>query len=82
MLYFAYVHSHLLYGYIIWRNGPQYLLNTIIIIQKRFLRIIYRLPFRASVTNRFYNDKFLNINQLKKLAIAIYLRKHYHENEF
>lgn len=41
MLYFAYVHSNILYALIIWGDPPQHRLKEILFIYKRFLRLIY-----------------------------------------
>jgi retron-type reverse transcriptase len=49
MIYFAFVNSHLLYCISLWGNAPAYLLNKLIVMQKKAIRLICNVQFDTHV---------------------------------
>jgi hypothetical protein len=46
-LYFAIVHSHLIYGIHIWSSAPTYVINPLVKLQKKAMRIISGAPYNG-----------------------------------
>jgi hypothetical protein len=49
LIYFAYINSHLLYCISIWGNAALYLLNKLLVMQKKAIRLIVNTHYLAHV---------------------------------
>ena len=78
-LYNALLLPHLNYGAIVWAGGYITPLLKILIIQKKVIRIIAGLHYLAHTSALFYNLNILNIFDLYKFQLAIFMYQ-YHKN--
>lgn len=51
-LYFAFIHSHISFGIILYESTLKENLNRILLLQKRFLRIMLKLRWDNSVREK------------------------------
>ena len=51
MLYYAFIHSHLLYGIEIYANTYHSHLHKLIVLNNKILRILLKVPFDTPVIN-------------------------------
>jgi len=58
MLYYAHIYSHLIFMISIWSVAPKFLTDTLGVIQRRALRIIFRKE-RLSSNKELFNEKLL-----------------------
>lgn len=62
-LYFAYFHSHLTYGMLVWcpmlTRASQ---NELYLLQKRTVRCIFKAPFRSHTQPLFRKENILNLS--------------------
>ena len=71
-VYYAIVYPFLLYGIIIWGNSCKYLLNSIHLLQKRFVRIATDNNGSWNHTlHLFHNLNILNIYDIYNLQLAL-----------
>ena len=66
-LYYSFIYPHLIYCNIVWGNAAKIYLNSILLLQKRVIRIIYRVRPRESTVSLF---KEANIHDIYKLYIV------------
>ena len=78
-LYYTFIYSFLTYGLIVWGNTYQSILNPLLILQKRALRIITFSSFQEHSTPLFKYTKILKLCDLIHLHIAIFMYK-FHAN--
>ena len=69
ILYYALVESHITYGISIW--GKVNTLTKIEKLQKRALRTIYKLPYRAHCDPVFKSNELLKASDLHKLNLSV-----------
>jgi hypothetical protein len=76
-LYYALVHSNIVYLLPIWGNAPQTYLNCLQTLQNKIVKIIKFLPF-DSPTDSLYSTDFLSIKQQFKYEsiLLIYRMSH------
>lgn len=74
--YFAYAHSWLQYGIILWGNSTDAL--KLFILQKRCLRIIHNLDIIESCKPYFVSENILTLFGIYILEICIFVRKNFH----
>ena len=74
-LYYAFLYPYIKYSCIVWGGAPKTHLNAIHILQKRAIRSIYGLNYRESTADYFMQSKVLNIFQVIKLHINIFVYK-------
>jgi len=51
MLYYAFIHSHLLYSIKIYANTYHSHLHKLIVLNNKILRILFKVPFDTPVIN-------------------------------
>ena len=64
MLYTSLISPYLHYGLLVWGNANQTLLDRILLLQKKALRIIHNSPARAHTDPIFIENKLLKIRDL------------------
>ena len=79
-IYNALILSHISYGILAWGRAYDTLLNRILILQKRSLRIIEHAEHRALTDPLFYSRKILKVKDIYSLQLGIFMYQ-YHNNE-
>ena len=76
LLYNSLIISHIRYGIGTWYNGNE---TTVINIQRivnKFIRMIFGLHHRASVTNIIKENGIMTIDQINKLELCSFMYKY------
>ena len=73
MLYFALVHPHINYGLLLWGFSSVTHLNGIFKLQKRALRVVGDVSFRAHTGELFKKYAILNIEDLRTFNLLIFM---------
>jgi hypothetical protein len=73
VLYHAMVYPYLMYCNIVWGCASFQTLNSIIILQKRVIRIISGSPFRATTSPIFKRYKLLKFVDIRKVQAAMFM---------
>jgi len=68
LLYSGLIHSHLMYGLPIWGHATQGRLNTLLVKQKKAIRQIFRLPYKAHTLPYFVKGNILQLPELIRLC--------------
>ena len=79
-MYHAHVTSILNYCNVIWANTYDTHLIPLVRMQKRIVRTIVRAEFTAHTRPIFQKLKILDIDSIRKLALAIYFYKNYNND--
>ena len=69
-LYYSLVQSHLEYGITIWGDARKSIINELIILQKKAIRIINRANYQEHTDPLFKNNKILKLNDLYDFNVA------------
>ena len=72
-LYSTLILPHLNYGIIAWGNCADYLLNIILLLQKKALRVICHSDFRAHMDALFHTHSILKITDLYNYNLGIFM---------
>ena len=72
-LYFSLVHSHLMYGNMIWGNACQYRLHRLKILQKRCVRHICKKPYNEETSALFKELRIPKIADISSLQLGNYM---------
>ena len=73
MLYSSLILPYLNYGILVWGNTHQSLLDKLLLLQKKSLRIIFNLHTRAHTDDLFFNNKILKIKDIPISARSVYV---------
>jgi hypothetical protein len=73
-MYFSFVHWAFNFMNTIWSNAPNYLLESLAVIQRRALRTVYKKE-RLCHNVELYSEKILPLQQICKLQLIITLFK-------
>jgi len=82
LIYFAFVHSHLLYGIEIYGNTTANHLSKLLVLNNRLLRILQHKPFKTHTTD-LYNTYFtLPVQLLHSYQNMVFMHRYvHHRNE-
>jgi hypothetical protein len=72
-VYYAYIHSHLTYGTLLWANN--YLSNSLFILQKQAVRLMCKAPHRAHCKDLFVQLKIMSLPCIYIFQCLIYAKK-------
>ena len=75
-LYYSFIYPYFTYCLEVWRGTNERNLNSIFILQKRIIRIIKSLPFRTHTSPYFERLNILNIFQLCKYKVILFMFKY------
>ena len=75
LLYFTLAYSIIIYGITIWGSGSSHLLNSILLIQKKFIRIITKSEWLAHTTGLFKELKILKLPDLININVCVFMFK-------
>ena len=70
-LYFSLVHSHIMYGILVWGNAKS--IQRIEILQKRAIRIINNKSYRAHTEPLFKSNNILTVRDLYKQQVCLFI---------
>ena len=76
LLYYSFVHSHLLFGIHLWGSTSQSLLSKLQKLQNKAIRIITNKKTKSHVTPQFYKLKILKIQDFYTYEIAKLMHQH------
>jgi hypothetical protein len=79
MLYYAFIHSRLIYLLPIWGHAPKIYFTELFYLQKKAVRFILFRAFDSSTFDLF-DENFLSLNQLRIYETCIALYKMHHGN--
>ena len=74
-LYGTLINSYIYYGILAWGNTSSFLLDKILQIQKRAIRIVNRKPFLAHTNELFLSNKVFKITDLFLLNLGVFMYK-------
>jgi hypothetical protein len=74
LLYSGLIHSHLTYGLPIWGHATQGRLNTLLVKQKKAIRQIFRLPYKAHTLPYFVKGNILQLPELIRHSTLCYIQ--------
>ena len=74
-IYNAFILPYISYGILAWGNTSTCLLNRIFVLQKKALRIIDRVDFRAHSDPLFFNHYTLKVNDIYALQLGIFMHQ-------
>ena len=80
ILYFSLILPYLNYGILAWGNTHQTLLDKLLLLQKKSLRIIFNLQTRAHTDNLFFENKILKIKDLYLFQLGQFMFKYNTKN--
>ena len=72
-IYYSLIYPYLIYCNLAWGNTYETILNPIFILQKRALRLINKVEFRAHTNELFYRNKILKLKDINIYRQAIYM---------
>ena len=70
-LYSTLVLPYLNYGILSWGNSASYLLERILLLQKKAMRVISNVHFRHHTDTLFFSNNVLKVHDLYKLNLAV-----------
>ena len=80
-IYFAFVHSHLLYGIEIYGNTYRGYLNKLIVLNNKLLRILQNAPRNTPVPDLYTNFNTLTIPDLHIFQILVLIHKFFYHKQ-
>ena len=78
-IYYAFIHPHITYCLDSYGNAPKYLTDKILILQKKFIRVIHGANHKVHTKPLFSNTKILTITQLFKFRLLCLAHKLYYD---
>ena len=76
MLYSSLVLPYLNYGLLVWGNTHQTLIDKVLILQKRAIRIICNAPIRSHTDPLFFENTILKIKDLYSLQLGQFMYRY------
>ena len=73
MLYYTLIYPYLIYCIIVWGGACTTNLNRLQILQNRAVRLVTRSPFRSSSAPIFAHLNLLQVSDIRRLQIALFL---------
>ena len=80
MLYNALIHPYISYGILAWGNASQTMLNRILLLQKRALRLIHKRPYNSHTDPLFSRSNVLKVQDSYEFAVRTFMYDYEHNN--
>ena len=77
-LYFALIHSHLLYGLPVWASTCKTYLSKIKVLQNKAISIISEIPHKERVSPYYYKLQILKLDDLYQFELAKIMHQYTH----
>ena len=74
-LYYSFIYPYLNYCNIIWGMAPKTYVNKLFLLQKKIIRVIFRLGFRESTCEILETLNMLTIYELNVFNLCVFMRK-------
>ena len=71
-LYFSLIHPYFIYGSVVYLNTANYLVQKLVLLQKKAIRAVYGLNYRDHTTVYFHQSKILKLQDLHKFNTCLY----------
>ena len=78
-LYYSFAYPYLIYCNQVWGNNYQTVLNKLLLVQKKLVRIITCSPFRAHTEPLMYANKMLSVNSINTYLMGIFMYQCIHQ---
>jgi len=75
MIYFAFVHSHILYGIELYANTGSSHLHKLLTLNDKLLRILQNKPYQSPTKNLYLKYNTLPIPDLHRQQILLFVHK-------
>ena len=79
-LYFATVHSHLVYGCLLWGNTHKKVLHKLKMLQNKAVRIMSHAKYNASSDPLYKENRVLKLEDMYESEVCKLMSKIYHAN--
>jgi hypothetical protein len=77
-LYYTLIHPYISYCNIVWASAYKSNLSKILVLQKRAIRFVAKIPYRAHTKAEFLGLKILQPEQIRQLQIGIFMYRYIH----
>lgn len=74
-LYYVFIHPYFMYGIEVWYGAPAYVTDKLKILQKRAVRYVNCLEYRAHTQPSFQEMNLLPLDKLYEYCIGVYMFK-------
>jgi len=81
MVYFAFVHSHLIYGIEIYGNTYKNHLSKLMILNNKIVRLLQKAPIDTRITQLYSNFNTMPLPDLHKFQILKFVHKFIHHQD-
>ena len=81
MVYFAFVHSHLIYGIEIYGNTYTKQPSKRMILNNKILRLLQKAPFDTRITQLYTNVNAMSLPDLHECQILKFVHKFVHHQD-
>ena len=81
MVYFAFVHSHLIYGIEIYGNTYKKQLSKLMILNNKIFRLLQKAPIDTRITQLYTNFNTMPLLDLRKFQILKFVHKFIHHQD-
>ena len=78
-LYYAFIHTHLSFGLLIWSATPKLNLTKLIEIQNKVIRLLAGADWKTHAPPLYSKLNISSLNKLTTHVIAKFIHKHYFE---
>ena len=78
-IYFAFVHSHILYGIELYANTGSTHLHKLLTLNNKLLRILQNKPYQSPTKNLYFKYNTLPIPDLHRQQILLFVHKFIHQ---
>ena len=76
-LYYSLVYPYVLYGILVWGGSSDVHINSILLLQKKIIRIVTNSEFLAPTAPLFYSTKILRVKDVYRYILGTYMyRQH------
>ena len=75
-LYYTMIHPYLTYGILAWGNATQANLKKIIVLQKRAIRIIHKVPYNGHTEPLHKKSKILKLGDQYKFEATLFMHNY------
>lgn len=75
LVYHASVEAHFSYGIIFWYGSPNYLTEKLFIVQKKAVRVMFKLHYRAHCKQYFLDHNIMTLPALYLYHLLLFVRK-------